>query len=342
MQKFAYLIRTFRTMPPGRLFSVARLCAREHKRFTLFIVFDMLWCGVRYGAGPTDYRALRFAAAPARLRKTFVTRGINNAYIRKFNQRADYHKLENKIHFNQIFAEYLGRKWCDLTKINATDFCTFLNANNLKSIICKPVDKLCGTGIKKISLTAQTDINALYEQLKSEGLFLVEECLAQHDGMDKLYPHSVNTLRLVTIRTNDGVHIVYRGLRMGAGGNAVDNLNFGGVIVILDETGTSITHACNKLDEIFTHHPDTGVPMKGLRVPLFDEAEQLVTKAANVLPTMRYVGWDVAITQDCPFIIEGNHNPGHDTFQPASYLNEHDEGIRPRFTKIIEKFENNG
>jgi len=44
-------------------------------------------------------------------------------------------------------------------------------------------------------------------------------------------------------------------------------------------------------------------------VPHMDKAIALVKDAARLIPEMRYVGWDVAITVDGAAIIEGNNFP---------------------------------
>ena len=40
-----------------------------------------------------------------------------------------------------------------------------------------------------------------------------------------------------------------------------------------------------------------------------DKALELVKSAAKLVPEMRWIGWDVAITEDGAAIIEGNNYP---------------------------------
>ena len=49
---------------------------------------------------------------------------------------------------------------------------------------------------------------------------------------------------------------------------------------------------------------------------MWDECKELVTEAAKVVPEVRYVAWDVAISRDYgPLLIEGNDYPGQDVTQ---------------------------
>ena len=84
---------------------VARV-AKKSGKSKVYIFFDMLYCGVRYGAGPLDYDLFEFYTLTRKQRKTYVTRGVNNALVKKFNDRSMWHVFDNKNEFNSIFAEW--------------------------------------------------------------------------------------------------------------------------------------------------------------------------------------------------------------------------------------------
>lgn len=349
MRKIKYLIRSIFAMNFGKTFTLIKKISKKHKRLKLFVFLDMLWCGVRYGAGQTDYYLMGFARMPGRLRRTYITRGVNNDFIKKLNNQAEYHKFENKITFNQLFSAYTGRDYINLAEKSPEDFIAFTQKHPV--IIAKPTDLMCGQGIEKIDTNETTNITALYNRLKESGRILVEEYVNQHTSLAAMYPHSLNTLRLVTIIGDDPVihnnnpvihkdnpvHIVYRGLRMGKGGSIVDNMDSGGVIAVVDEKGSIFTHASDKNLNIYKSHPDTGVVFKGFVIPFFNEAQELVKKAAQVVKGVRYVGWDVAFTQSGPILIEGNHNPSSGTYQPRGFQLESETGLLPVFTDVIKK-----
>ena len=54
--------------------------------------------------------------------KTIITRGINNAICKKYNDPASIYKFEDKCVFNEIFNEYLNRDWLKLTGENLSEF----------------------------------------------------------------------------------------------------------------------------------------------------------------------------------------------------------------------------
>ena len=56
-------------------------------------------------------------------------------------------------------------------------------------------------------------------------------------------------------------------------------------------------------------------------------------KAARVTPEMGYVGWDVAIDQDGPILIEGNAYPGHDIYQMPGMVPDK-VGMLPTFREM--------
>jgi hypothetical protein len=53
-------------------------------------------------------------------------------------------------------------------------------------------------------------------------------------------------------------------------------------------------------------HPLTGLIFQDFKIPFFDQAVQMVTRAAGLLPCAKVIGWDVGITPDGPVLIEGN------------------------------------
>ena len=71
-------------------------------------------------------------------------------------------------------------------------------------------------------------------------------------------------------------------------------------------SGSGVYSDITKTDEI--EHPVTGVKIEGFQVPYWPEVMNMVKEAALLHPQNRSIGWDVAITNEGPELLEGNHN----------------------------------
>ena len=54
-------------------------------------------------------------------------------------------------------------------------------------------------------------------------------------------------------------------------------------------------------------HPDTNVVFNGYQIPYFDEVKDLALSAAEKIPAIRLVGWDIVLGEQGPLLLEGNH-----------------------------------
>lgn len=314
MGKLRYLAKRVLKMDYGRLFRTIRHSAAQSGRPRLYIALDMLGCAIKYTAAPADYDLFAFYSLTAAQRKTFVTRGINDRLVKKYNDRSLWHIFDNKDEFNTLFAKYIGREWMLLSADDFGAFKTFVKKYPV--FFYKPRSLSCGWGIEKIEVSAGDDLRALFDRLLAKGGGLVEQPIVQHGEMMRMYPGSVNTVRLVTINNGKEVAVVFAFLRVGNGGRVVDNLNSGGMAAPLDpETGVVAHPAADKDYKAYDVHPATGTPFVGFKIPRFEEAVALAKEAATVVPRVGYVGWDIAVREDGLCLVEANSFPGHDILQ---------------------------
>ena len=205
----------------------------------------------------------------------------------------------------------------------------------LDCFFAKPSRGTCGNGIEKLRTADWPDAEKLLAYLKEKGLDVLEEPLAQHPDMAKLHPQSVNTMRIVTDRVVDTVHIAYIVLKIGRGDGFCDNSGHGGVICRVDEkTGKICSVATDDYFNVYETHPDTGIRFEGYQLPMVQEAVDFARKAALVVPQICHVGWDVAVTPDGPVLIEGNDYPGTDLCQLAPHYPEK-QGLWPYYKEIL-------
>lgn len=294
---------------------------------------DMRQCAVKYGAGYMDYDLFEMYNLTPEQRDTYLTRGRNNEIVVKYNDKAHMADFGDKIRFNARFAPFLHRDWAAVTGDNREEVLSFLGRH--PQFMAKPAQGSCGWGIEKLSTGDFSSLEALYERLAEKAPLLeLEEVITQHPAVAAIYPGSINTVRMVTIRGKSGkVYLVTAMFRIG-NGKFVDNFNSGGMVAPMDpDTGTVIDRALDKQKNLYENHPATGAPIKGFTFPDWDKAVELVTQAAQVIPEVGYVGWDVCFTPGGPCLVEGNQFPGHDIYQLPVHTPDK-IGIMPRFRAI--------
>ena len=185
-------------------------------------------------------------------------------------------------------------------------------------VMFKPVDGACGIGIihlrsksgKLVVKGQEISIEQLREKL-GKGRFIIQQFINnQHEGFSRLYPDACNTLRITVAREGDGTRVLGRMCMLGAHGTDCSNWHFGGVSVNLREDGTLDKYGYCKIDKKVTTHPDTGVTFEGYKIPFFEEAIALAQRATERFYGFCSIGWDIALTDNGPTIIEGNDDWG--------------------------------
>ncbi len=294
---------------------------------------SMLWCALRYGAGYYDYVMFGFYNMNGRQRDTYLTRVRNKKVCELMNDDTFSDEFDDKLRFNVRFAPFLHRKTLNVETTTVEELTDFLSGQ--ESFFAKPNRGTCGSGIEKLNTADFATPEALLSYLREKKLNVLEEVIVQHEEMAALHPASVNTLRILTDRVGDVVHIAYVVVKIGRNGGVCDNSGQGGVICRVDEsTGKICSVATDDYFNVYETHPNTGIRFEGYQIPMLDAAIELAKEAAWVVPQTCHVGWDVAITPDRPVLIEGNDYPGTDLCQLAPHYPEK-QGLWPYYKRIL-------
>ena len=329
----SYLVKRVLNMNYKAMLDKISSIHKKTGRSRLAIFRDMRDCAVKYGAGYMDYDLFEMYNLTPEERDTYLTRGRNNDIVRQYNDKDHMADFGDKIRFNARFGQFLHRDWVPVTGDNKADVLAFLGRHS--QFMAKPSQGSCGWGIEKLDAADYPSLDALYEYLVQRAPLLeLEEVIVQHRLVAAIYPGSINTVRMVTIRGKSGkVYLVTAMFRIG-NGKFVDNFNSGGMVAPMDpDTGTVTDRALDKQKNLYADHPATGAQIKGFTFPDWDKAVALVTEAAQVIPEVGYVGWDMCFTPDGPCLVEGNQFPGHDIYQLPVHTPDK-IGIMPRFRAI--------
>ena len=330
MVDLRYLLRVFSS------FSIHKFRSAVHKAHSvsgkprLFIAVDILWCALRYGGGYYDYCTFAFYNLNGRERDTFMTRLRSKRINTALNDPKYQHFFQNKGEFNQVFSSYLRRDYLAIDGAEQNDVRRFFHSHPV--FFAKPVSGECGIGCMLVRRRDFPDDGACEAFLRGNGCTLLEEPIIQHHAMRSVYPHAVNCLRIMTLIDDGGTpRCIYATQKFGMNGRVVDNSALRSPVDL--ETGRILFPAVSgATGEVFTEHPESHVKMQGFQVPHFSEAVELCLQAAAVIPQIRYVGWDVAITDAGPVIVEGNTSCAYDFWQlPPHTPNK--TGVMPIFRR---------
>ena len=236
--------------------------------------------------------------------------------------------FNNKVCFLQRFEKYVRRDWLDVANSSLDQFSDFILRHT--TFVVKPQSSSCGKGVRIEN--ANGPLEKLYEEYRTENA-LLEEVVVQHSKMASIYSGSVNTLRIAAVRMQDSVEILGAVLRCGSGSGNIDNYHAGGFAAKIDpETGVVVSDGCNMLHERVIKHPDTKVLFHGFQIPYWSKVLEMINNAAKEVDGVRYVGWDVAIREDGPLLIEGNFEGMFDVLQqPAN------QGIKSKVLKLLKE-----
>ena len=334
LRKIKIFFGRVRTMSFKTMFGIIDQIHDELGQAKIVTLIDMIICAVTANSGYLDYHVFGFAKVKGAKRKTFMTMNENLSLVRQVNNPEDYKLFDNKVLFFEHFGEFTGRGFLNLEGKTAADLEAFCKGKDV--VFAKQTETFGGQGITREPVSPETDYKELYNRLMENKQYLIEDAIVQHSKMNELYSGSVNTLRMVTLVDNDNVpHFMYALIRMGQKGAKVDNISSGGMYAPVNEKGI-ITHAafCDKEGICHDVHPTSGTKLIGFEIPYFAEAVELVKKAALVVPGMRYVGWDIAITEKGPILVEGNNFPSYDMVQNYRHR-DGDEGIKAKFEEVM-------
>jgi len=288
--------------------------------------FDTALSVILFKSGLQDYLNYKFYDKSFKERRNYATIG----YQDKFYQLAASVKhsdfFSNKINFHKNFKDFVKREYvCYEDGFEKVD--EFISSR--KSIVRKPISGLGGHDVEMIHTSKIKDKKDFFEKLKKDQCFL-EELVVQNSKWNELNPNSLNTIRAVTKCINGKSELIFAVARIGSSKSIVDNFHRGGVGVKVNiAKGCLEGLTINKAGEENPITTKTKVKVDGFKIPYWDMVVKMVNEAAKVNDEVNIVGWDVAITDDGPLLIEGNRGPGMDIIQVL-----YQRGIKSDLEKI--------
>lgn len=311
VKRFLYLGYYLRELDWAKFNRFLNYASKQTKKSKSSILTDVFISVLKYNIAPIDYFLFRFYILSDQERSTYAGTGYMYEYQLIMNPKAVRSVLENKIEFLNHYKDFINHDHLTLQGLqNNPILGKQILSNNSGKVVLKSSSGQCGQGVE-VKYCKDLTLKTLEDNLKEMNNDLVEEYIIQHDRLMQLSPSGLNTIRVITqLRKDNNVEILAARLRISVN-STVDNLAAGNLAAPIhietgEVNGPGVYSDITKEDAI--SHPVTGVPIKGFQIPFWPETLEMVTKAAQISIGNRSIGWDVAITNNGPELIEGNHN----------------------------------
>lgn len=172
----------------------------------------------------------------------------------------------------------------------------------------------------RINVNGETLSKEAFQKKLSHYIWIVQQKYTSSEAIRKVNDSALNTTRVVTILKGNKPEYLGGFQAFATGGATTDSWSKGSIYV-----GIDLEKDCLKADgycsldvkgqSIVHKHPDSGIVFHDYPVPGLKDAVELCLKAHNLLYFNYIVGWDVAITDDGPVIVEANEKPGMNVVQ---------------------------
>jgi len=205
--------------------------------------------------------------------------------------------------------------------------------------ICKPTIGAFGDNIyviekkgNKITISdGKVSYDEFIESISGEP-YLIQDFIKQHPKISAINEKSVNTLRIITTRWNEETQVLAAMMRLGVDNHVVDNASNGGTFVGINiDKGTLMEYGYYYDKPREKCHPNSKIVYKDFEIPYWDEAIKTVKELHSIVFGLSTIGWDVAITEKGPVIVEMNWNYSVKGIQIAS------GGFRKRWEELKKK-----
>jgi hypothetical protein len=310
IKRFVYIIYYLIKLDRNKFSSFLAFASKKSKKSKFNLITDMILSVFKYNISLLEYFQFHFYEKNGEERKKWAGTGYMYEYQLLMNPKKYREILENKIMFLKKYSDFVNHVYLTSEQIkNKADITKIIN-NPTGKIVFKHSKGQCGKGIL-IKETAGVDRAVLLNELKNSGNDFVESFVQQHDELDALSSSGLNTIRIITQLDNDN-HVYILGARLRITINSiVDNLAAGNIAAPINlETG--IVEGPGVFSDITKNdldiHPITGTKITGFKIPFWSETLSLVKNAALIDTNNKSIGWDIAITNDGPELIEGNHD----------------------------------
>lgn len=175
------------------------------------------------------------------------------------------------------------------------------------------------------------------EEFADKG-YLFQSRLVPHPKVAEIVGDRIATCRMFVLVDDEGPVLLRAAWKLPAGDSLADNFwRPGNLLAGVDvETGElgRVFRMTPVVPEPVDEHPDSKVKFEGLKFPEWESMKETVMNAAGALCTCPVQGWDVALCENGPVLVELEGDGGHPMMPQLCF----DTGLyQGRFKKFADK-----
>lgn len=319
------------------------------------IIADYLSLFRKKGLTVSEYYDYEFEKRDTQYRNAFLGKNEQRLYLDYLNPVKYYSLARNKYLAHKVF-ENTGIRTSELycyfhpegvvsdSSIIATDLrgvLRILAEKHVDRCVIKTTESSHGDNVLVVNAIRYQEHDAevqlfdgkeiiLSEVLQKGNPLIFESVVLQSEQMNDLNPSSVNTVRVMTTLYPSGeARVIAAWMKVGRLGKCVDNAGSGGNVDSgIDVDTGQIIGPCQfdgwrKVTPIECH-PDSGQRLEGMYIADWKKVKEQVAMFQQAYPWSKAVGWDIAITDNGPVVIEANEfwDATGQYFLPLGWRNE--------------------
>ena len=249
--------------------------------------------------------------------------------------------LDNKILFTELFSRYVKIPKIEFyiedkiydSERKIASFDNFITKIKGRKLIIKPINDGGGHGVHIIEENSglyfdfkKISKNELKERIGECKDSIINEFIVQNRYASKIFPNSVNTIRLITIKDpSTGEYTIPCAAHRFGNSNtgAVDNVSSGGFVTQID-IATGVLGYSKRLndDRAYKSHPDTCCGIYGVKIPRWKEICSDVLSVSARFPFLPFIAWDIVVTENSYAVLEANASCSLELFQLFGSIKE--------------------
>lgn len=302
----------------------------------LWVLWDYLKLHRQKGITREEYYDFEFEKQSKEFRDSFLGLNEQRHYLDLLNPIKYYSLARNKYLTHKMLENAGVRKatlYCyyqpegyvygsDEIASDLANVCRILKAKNVKECVVKATESSHGDNVWVIRDIVYSESDALLTRfdgsrlklsdiLKNDAL-VFESVIRQTKQFASFNESSVNTVRFMTLLYPDGnAKIIPSWMKFGRRGKCVDNAGSGGNLDASVDVNSGIIKNVVQFGgwrkaHSMENHPDSGTKLNGVKIENWEQIKADVEKFQQAFPWCKAAGWDIAITDEGPVVIEVN------------------------------------